>query len=171
MRAGEYFLTVSPVVGAERETMQPLRVTLEFTDFPKEHTCRGGDISPLIRVEGVLPNIKSLAVVATSSTEEGSSKVAWVIWNIEPAGTVPAGIPKSAEVSSPIRALQGKNGFGTVGYRGPCPRPGETETYLFRVYALDLDMPLPPGSGWEDLIREMEGSVNQTGEAIAFGTG
>jgi Raf kinase inhibitor-like YbhB/YbcL family protein len=151
--------------------MHPLWVALEFTDFPDEHTCVGENTSPLIRVEGVLPNIKSLAIVATSSCEEGSSKVAWVIWNIEPAGTVPAGIPKSAEVSSPVRALQGRNDFGTIGYRGPCPKPGETETYLFRVYALDLDMHLPPGSGWEGLVRAMEGSVNQTGEVVAFGTG
>ncbi|MDN7024635.1 YbhB/YbcL family Raf kinase inhibitor-like protein [Methanoculleus sp. FWC-SCC1] len=151
--------------------MQPLEVTLNFAEFPPEHTCRGGDASPRVRVAGVLPNIKSLAIVATSSPEEGESKAAWVIWNVEPAETVPAGIPKTAEVTAPVRAVQGRNDFGTVGYRGPCPKSGETEAYLFRVYALDIDLHLLPGAGWEDLVRALEGSVNQTGEVVALSTG
>lgn len=151
--------------------MQPLEVTLDFAEFPEEHMCRGDDLSPWIGVEGVLPNIKSLAIVATSSSEEGVSKAAWVIWNIEPAASVPAGIPKSAVVEQPVRAVQGRNGFGTLGYRGPCPKSGETEAYLFRVYALDVDLHIPPGAGWDDLVREMEGSVNQTGEVVAISTG
>ncbi len=151
--------------------MHPLTVTLEFEDFPDTHTCSGEDSSPRIIVEGVLSNIKSLAVVATSSPEEGPSKTSWVMWNIEPAGTIPAGIPNDEVVSSPVRCVQGRNDFGTIGYRGPCPGHGETEAYLFRVYALDLALHLPPGATWEELVRAMEGSVNQTGEAVVLRTG
>jgi Raf kinase inhibitor-like YbhB/YbcL family protein len=31
--------------------------------------------------------------------------------------------------------LQGKNGFGSTGYRGPCPPAGTTHHYSFALYA------------------------------------
>lgn len=152
--------------------MKPnLVVTLDFEEFPLECTCRGANRSPPIRVEGILPNIKSLAVLATASPEGGPSRVAWVLWNLPAVGQIPAGFPDGGTVESPLHAVQGRNDFGTLGYRGPCPEAGETEAYLFRVYALDLDLPLDPGATWEEMVRAMEGSMNQTGEAIAFATG
>jgi Raf kinase inhibitor-like YbhB/YbcL family protein len=151
--------------------MHPLTVKLDFEEFPAVYTCKGADRSPPIRVGGILPNIRSLAVLATTSPEEGPSKVSWLIWNLDPVPLIPEGIPAGGELQSPIRARQGTNDFGTVAYRGPCPKKGELETYLFRVYALDVDLHLPAGATWEDLVRAMEGSVNQTGEVIALSTG
>jgi Raf kinase inhibitor-like YbhB/YbcL family protein len=151
--------------------MPNLVVSLDFEEFPPEYTCKGANRSPPIRVEGILPNIKSLAVLATASPEDGPSRVAWVLWNLPAVGEIPAGFPAEGEVESPLHALQGRNDFNTVGYRGPCPKAGESEAYLFRVYALDLDLPLDPGATWEEMVRAMEGSMNQTGEVIVFATG
>jgi Raf kinase inhibitor-like YbhB/YbcL family protein len=150
--------------------MHPLTVTLGFDEFPEEFTCKGADRSPPIRVDGLLSNIKSLAVLATATPEEGPSKVAWLIWNIDAAEVIPGGI-SDGEGGSPLRNVTGKNDFGGRNYRGPCPKKGETETYLFRVYALDIDLHLSPESTWEDLVRATEGPMNQVGEAIAFSTG
>ncbi|WP_292518912.1 YbhB/YbcL family Raf kinase inhibitor-like protein [Methanoculleus sp.] len=146
-------------------------VKLDFDEFPAAHTCKGANRSPAIRVEGILPNIKSLAILATTSPEEGSSRVAWVLWNLPAVPLIPEGFPGEGVVESPLHAVQGTNDFDTIGYRGPCPGPGETEAYLFRVYALDLDLALDPGATWEEMIRAMEGSMNQTGEVIVFATG
>ena len=151
--------------------MPGLIVKLDFEDFPVAYTCKGANRSPPIRVEGILPNIKSLAILATTSPEEGPSKVAWVLWNLPPVPLIPAGFPGEGVVESPLHAVQGTNDFGSIGYRAPCPKPGEGEAYLFRVYALDLDLGLAPGATWEELIRAMEGSLNQSGEVIAFATG
>ncbi len=148
--------------------MPKLTVKLDFEDFPDLYTCRGANRSPPIRVEGILPNIKSLAVLATTSPEEGPSKVAWLLWNLPPVPLIPEGFPAGGVVESPLHAVQGTNDFGTIGYRGPCPETGKGEAYLFRVYALDLDLALAPGATWEDMVRKMQGSLNQSGEAIAF---
>ncbi|HQD25287.1 MULTISPECIES: YbhB/YbcL family Raf kinase inhibitor-like protein [Methanoculleus] len=150
---------------------QKLVVKLDFEEFPAVHTCKGGNRSPAIRVEGILPNIKSLALLATTSPQDGPSKVAWLLWNLPPVPRIPEGFPKGEVVESPLPAVQGTNDFGTIGYRGPCPGAGEAEAYLFRVYALDLDLALSPGATWEDMIRAMEGSINQSGETIVFSFG
>ncbi|MCK8518247.1 YbhB/YbcL family Raf kinase inhibitor-like protein [Methanoculleus sp. 7T] len=151
--------------------MPRLTLKLDFEEFPAVYTCKGANRSPPIRVEGILPNIKSLAVLATTSPEDGPSKVAWVLWNLPAVPLIPEGFPGEGVVESPLHAVQGTNDFGTIGYRGPCPEAGEAEAYLFRVYALDLDLALAPGATWEEMIRAMEGSMNQSGEVIAFATG
>ncbi|WP_342770604.1 MULTISPECIES: YbhB/YbcL family Raf kinase inhibitor-like protein [unclassified Methanoculleus] len=150
---------------------QKLVVSLDFEEFPPEYTCKGANRSPAIRVDGVLPNIKSLAVLAKTSPEEGPSRVVWVAWNIPAVPLIPEGFPVGGVVEAPLHAVQGTNDFGSIGYRGPCPEAGKIEAYLFRVYALDLDLALAPGATWEDLVRTMEGSMNQAGEVIAFATG
>lgn len=151
--------------------MQNLVVKLDFEEFPQDYTCRGANRSPPIRVEGILANIKSLAVLATASPEEGSSRAAWVIWNLPAVPLIPEGLAAGEVVESPFHAVQGTNDFGSTGYRGPCPEAGKTEAYLFRVYALDLDLALAPGATWEEMVRAMEGSMNQSGEAVVFATG
>ena len=31
--------------------------------------------------------------------------------------------------------------FGRLGYSGPCPQPGKTRHYIFKLYALDIKLP------------------------------
>jgi len=147
---------------------QKLVVSLDFEEFPPEYTCRGANRSPAIRVEGLLPNIKSLAILATTSPEEGPSKVAWLLWNLPAVSLIPEGFPEGETVESPLHAVQGTNDFDILGYRGPCPEAGAGEAYLFRVYALDLDLALAPGVTWEEMVRAMNGRINQVGEAVVF---
>ncbi len=148
--------------------MPKLTVKLDFEDFPEDYTCKGANRSPPIRVEGLLPGIKSLAVLATTSPREGASRVAWILWNLPAVPLIPDGFPAEEVTESPLPAVQGTNDFGGIGYRGPCPRPGEGEAYLFRVYALDTSIQLTPGATWEEMIRAVERSLSQSGEAIAF---
>ncbi|SCL75418.1 putative kinase inhibitor [Methanoculleus chikugoensis] len=150
---------------------QKLVVSLDFEEFPPEYTCRGANRSPSIRIEGILPNIKSLAILATTSPEEGPSKVAWVLWNLPAVPLIPEGFPEGGAVESPLHAVQGTNDFDTLGYRGPCPEGGAAEAYLFRVYALDIDLALAPGATWEEMVRAINGSINQSGEAVVFAMG
>lgn len=36
------------------------------------------------------------------------------------------------------KIIQGKNSWGILGYRGPCPPPGSAHNYTLTVYALDI---------------------------------
>ncbi|MDI3502618.1 MAG: hypothetical protein PWR13_826 [Archaeoglobi archaeon] len=68
----------------------------------------------------------------------------------------------------PIKAIQGRNDFGRIGYDGPYPPEGETHRYFFRVYALDSMLDLPPGAGRGELEDAMKAHVIQYGEAVAM---
>jgi hypothetical protein len=92
----------------------------------------------------------------------------WLIWNLPPSGEIPAGIPKTAEVSRPVSARQGRNDFGSIGYSGPCPPAGATHRYSFKVYGLDRALELPSGAMKGELIGAMQGHVLQFGETMAL---
>jgi Raf kinase inhibitor-like YbhB/YbcL family protein len=62
---------------------------------------------------------------------------------------------------------EGRNDFGTVGYRGPCPPPGAgAHRYLFRLYALDGDLELDSGVGKAELEHAIEGHVLTTTDLV-----
>ncbi|WP_281361650.1 YbhB/YbcL family Raf kinase inhibitor-like protein [Methanofollis tationis] len=77
-------------------------------------------------------------------------------------------LPPESETDAPVRMVQGTNGYGSIGYRGPCPPPGETHRYYFRIYALDSFLALPPGSGQHDLVAAMQGHATAYGETFAM---
>jgi len=148
--------------------MEKLIVKLDFEDFPEEYTSRGANRSPPIRVEGLIPEIKSLAIMVMACPDEGASRVAWVIWNLPAVPQIPEGFPLGGEVESPLHAVQGENDFGTLGYRGPGPEAGKPEAYLFRVYALDREVEIEAGSTWDKMVMAIRGAIKQVGETIAF---
>jgi Raf kinase inhibitor-like YbhB/YbcL family protein len=65
--------------------------------------------------------------------------------------------------------VEGRNDFGTSGYREPCPPPGHgRHRYSFRLYALDSDPSLGPGAGKRELGRALEGHTLATAELIGI---
>jgi hypothetical protein len=70
-------------------------------------------------------------------------------------------LPTTKEVAG--GGAQGTNDFRNIGYRGPCP-PSGTHRYVFKLYALDGEVSLPPGATKEDLLRAMEGHVLAEGK-------
>ncbi|MDI6718343.1 MAG: YbhB/YbcL family Raf kinase inhibitor-like protein [Methanomicrobiales archaeon] len=148
--------------------MEAITVRLGFSIFPAEHTCEGGNLSPQIRLKGL--NAPSIAIVAVNPYERGCSFCPWAIWNIPATFLIPAGIPHEPIVESPIRAIQGVNDYGNVGYTGPCPPPGETHRYYFKVYGLDTMLDVAPGSNKHDLLHAMRGHVLQFGSTFAMCT-
>lgn len=93
--------------------------------------------------------------------------VHWVLWNIPPnTHALSENVNKSGTL--PTGALQGRNDFGKVGYNGPCPPPGKTHRYYFRLYALDAMLALEPGATRQQLDAAMKGHV--LGKAEHMGT-
>jgi hypothetical protein len=147
--------------------MDPLIVRLDFLEFPPTHTCDGTDTSPRIRISGL--RAASVAVMAVNPFQPSCcSFCPWLIWNLPPGEEIPAGIPAEDIVTAPVQAVQGRNDFGRIGYSGPCPSPGSTHRYTFKVYGLDAMLNLLPGVTKADLIGAMRGHVLQYGETNAL---
>jgi Raf kinase inhibitor-like YbhB/YbcL family protein len=146
--------------------MEKLRVSLDFMEFPPAHTCKGGNVSPKISIEGL--NSGSLAVMVFNPSMRGFlSYCAWLIWDLPAKKTIPAGIPHGGIVTDPVSAVQGTNDAGMTGYTGPSPQPGEMHRYLFRVYGLDDYLKIPGGSTKSALLNAMRGHILQYGDTQA----
>ena len=159
-------LALSPACTSKQSPPAGLEVALDFASFPAKYTCDGEDISPEVRV-GEVEGARSLAVIVEDPDAPLGTFTHWLIWNVEPTRVIPEGVPRAGVVQEPIRAVQGKNDFGRIGYNGPCPPPGRPHRYVFKVYALDTELSLPPGSGRGELEKAMRGHIIRYGEAIA----
>jgi Raf kinase inhibitor-like YbhB/YbcL family protein len=95
----------------------------------------------------------------------GGTWVHWVVYGISPDDDgLPEGVPHLDTLDGGAR--QGKNDFGRIGYDGPCPPGGGPHRYYFKVYALDADLVLGPGTTKAELVREMNGSILAQGELM-----
>ena len=147
--------------------MEHLIVSLDFLEFPPTHTCDGENRSPRIKLKGL--KSRSVAIMVFNPFEKSCcSFTPWIIWNIPPVGEIPAGIPREGVVTSPIGGVQGITDYGSVGYTGPCPPPGEMIRYQFKVYGLDAMLDLPAGATKHELVNAMKGHVLQFAETVAI---
>ena len=146
--------------------MEELTVKISGKILPRDYSCDGLDISPEIDVGGVNTKIsKSLTIIVNDPDAPGGGGfIHWIAWNIEMVRMIPEKIPKTPVVTFPLKALQGKNSFGKIGYNGPCPHRGQKHRYFFKVYGLDTELPLAAGAWKDQLVRAMEGHVVQYGE-------
>ena len=111
----------------------------------------GEGLSPALSWSGIPVEATNLAVVVTDLSADGF--VHWVVAGIDP------GVTGLGEGEAPAGGIQGTNGFGEVGWGGPCPPPGTGEhEYLVQLHALDQDLGLAPGFDGEAVIPEIEAS-------------
>lgn len=128
--------------------------------IPKKHTCEGEDISPMLTFHNVPKGTQSLALIVDDPDAPRGTFDHWIGWNLNPDH-----LTLSEGESLPV---QGKNGFGEIGYRGPCPPPGSPHRYFFKLYALDTKISLPSGSSKRQLEEAIKGHVIEKAEL--FGT-
>jgi Raf kinase inhibitor-like YbhB/YbcL family protein len=129
--------------------------------IPVEYTCDGEDLSPDLEWSDVPPRTTSLALTCEDPDAPRGTFTHWLVWNLDPsmgglrAGEVPAG------------ARQGRNDFGTIGYRGPCPPPGHgTHHYHFALYAVSRPIALGDGATIGELRRALAGATLDWAELI-----
>ncbi|TAJ44164.1 YbhB/YbcL family Raf kinase inhibitor-like protein [Methanofollis fontis] len=141
-------------------------VEIDFTVFPKRHTCVGEDVSPEIRISRL--ESPYCALILSDPGAPGGEFAHWLIWNIKKPDRIPENIPKTPEVSSPFAALQGTNDFGKIGYNGPCPPKGSAHEYYFNLYGLDAPLQCAPGATLAELKQAMKGHEKEySGTAVA----
>ena len=129
--------------------------------IPARYTCDGADVSPPLSWTGVPGGAHSLALTVIDPDGPGKPFVHWVIFNLPPASS-----DLSEGAAPPGDSVQGRNDFGSNGYRGPCPPPGSRHHYHFHVYALDIMTSLPEGSSNSSFQDAIKGHVLATGEIV-----
>lgn len=145
-----------------------IAVTSSFGDnqtMPVKFTGKGADVSPALSWSGTPAGTKSFAVVVEDPDAPYSTFTHWVIYNIPGNST---GLHEGVQAAQTLDdgTMQGKNGFGTIGYKGPNPPAGKPHRYVFNVYALDTTLPLQPGVSKEDVFTAMNGHVLGYGKII-----
>ncbi|MFQ5815484.1 MAG: YbhB/YbcL family Raf kinase inhibitor-like protein [Candidatus Hydrothermarchaeaceae archaeon] len=148
----------------EKESMEVIQMEVSSSAFehnqpiPGKYTCEGEDVSPPLAISGVPGEAKSLALVVDDPDAPMGVFDHWIAWNLE---------PDTRELSEGVHVeTQGKNDFGELRYRGPCPPPGPMHHYRFKVYALDAMLDLPRGATKGQLEEAMEGHILAKGELV-----
>ncbi len=140
--------------------------------IPKKHSEDGENLSPPLSWTGAPPSTGSYAlIVEDPDAPTADPWIHWVMFNIPGDTTsLPAGLPRNGELTSPIPARQGRNSFknSNVGYRGPAPPHGDgAHHYYFRIFALDRPLDLAPEVSAEQLRAAMKTvQVLSTGELV-----
>jgi Raf kinase inhibitor-like YbhB/YbcL family protein len=134
--------------------------------IPQKLTCDGADLSPGLQWQPPPANTKSYAIVMIDP-DAPVEFTHWLAYDI-PADT--HALPEGA--STPSERLghgtEGINGFGKIGYGGPCPPAGKPHHYVFRVYALDTKLDLPDGQGKDQVLAAIKGHVLAEGEIVGL---
>ena len=147
-------------------SMAPSTLTLTSSAFaegasiPPRFTCDGDrSVSPALSIAGVPEGTKSLALIMDDPDVPKALHADgvfdhWVLFNI-PADT--REIPEGTSVG-----VAGANGAGKNAYTGPCPPPQyepSEHRYVFKLYALDSELPLQAGAAKADVEKAMEGHI------------
>lgn len=108
--------------------------------LPATYTCEGGNTSPPLSWQGVPAGTRELALFAMNVQPVGGRLFFdWAVGGLDP------GLQSIESGSLPKGAVVGQNSFGKRGY-SLCPA-GESETYMFALYALPER--LSPSSGFD----------------------
>ena len=119
-------------------------------EIPRECGYKNGNKIPPLTVSGVPEGTKSLVLIMDDPDAMGAVGkvwVHWVAWNIDPITTELENL-----------TTEGMTDFGEVGYGGPAP-PDKRHTYVFKLYALDIELDLPSESTKADVEKAMEGHI------------
>ena len=135
--------------------------------IPAKFTCDGADVSPPLGVLDPPSNALSLVLICEDPGAIGGTFVHWVLYNLPPdTRSLPEGVPAFEILRELGGARQGTNHYRRLGYGGPCPPPGAPHHYEFKLYALDVRLPLKGGPTGVDVGRAMEGHVLATSRLV-----
>ena len=126
--------------------------------IPKRFACSGENVNPALIIEATPTDTKSLALIFDDPDAPMGTWVHWVVFNIPV-------ISRIEEDSVPGK--QGINDFGRLNYGGPCP-PFGTHRYIFKAYALDIELNLEEGLTKADLEKAMAGHILAKAELIGL---
>jgi hypothetical protein len=110
--------------------------------LPDVYTCKGASESPEVTWDGVPAGTKSLALILDDPDAPGGRFTHWLVFNIPPDSHGLSRAQPNAKVLA-NGAQQGETSGGSRGYYPPCPPIGTSHRYVFRLYAVDMDITQP----------------------------
>ena len=113
--------------------------------IPRLYTCNGRNTSLPLSWTGVPAGTKELVLVMRDPDAPSGNFVHWALAGIRPM----PGMFSAGGVSGLV--VPGRNSFGSLGYRGPCPPPGRAHHYVLTLTALPARSGLRPGFDPEQL--------------------
>ncbi len=121
--------------------------------IPSKYTCDGADVSPALEWSGAPQGATAFALLVEDP--DASNFVHWVAFDLTASAS--GGLAEGLS-ESPDAPPQGRNGFGRIGYGGPCP-PSGTHRYVFTLYALSAELALTGTPSAADVLRAAEGKI------------
>jgi Raf kinase inhibitor-like YbhB/YbcL family protein len=110
--------------------------------LPDIYTCKGSGTSPAVSWDGIPPGTKSLVLILDDPDAPNGSFTHWIVFNIPPeTGELAPAQPNAKVLTN--GAQQGDTSTGSRGYYPPCPTIGVTHRYVFRLFAVDMDITQP----------------------------
>ena len=129
--------------------------------IPDRHTALGLDLSPPLAVDGVPPGTRELALLVLDPDVPHEPWVHWLLYGLPPdTRRLPEGVTRALNLPGGVR--QGRNGYGKIGWGGPCPPVGPAHRYVFTLLALDAGVGLRGGATRAELERAMAGHIRGT---------
>src|SRR5262245_27454937 len=94
--------------------------------IPRRHTGDGEDLSPPLAWSALPPHTRELALIVDDPDAPTSEPwVHWLLYGVPATGDgLTEGMAPEPSPSAIPPARQGKNSWGTIGYRGPAPPRG-----------------------------------------------
>jgi Raf kinase inhibitor-like YbhB/YbcL family protein len=129
--------------------------------IPKRFSCDGDNIPPDLEFMDIPNRTQTLVLIIEDPDAPSGIWSHWVVWNIDPR------VDHISDGIIPPGAREGANSSGSLGYQGPCP-PNGLHRYIFRLFALDGVLTLPPDSGREDLLEAISGHIIEAAKLVGL---
>lgn len=123
--------------------------------IPRKFGYKNGNSNPPLIIREVPNGTKSLVLIMDDPDAMGAVGkiwVHWILWNINPD------TQEIPENSIPENSIEGKTDFNEIGYGGPAP-PDKEHLYVFKLYALDIELNLDKNSTKPDVEKSMKNHV------------
>ena len=131
--------------------------------IPTLYTAKGEDISPALSWSDVPGGTRSFVLIMDDPDAPVKSWVHWIVYNIPPdMRGFEENVPKKKVLDNGIK--QGTNSWRMVSYGGPCPPPGKTHRYIFKLYAVNIQVDLPAGASRKEVSSAIEGHILEKAE-------
>lgn len=133
-------------------------------EIPSKYTqSEANPVSPKLEWTNVPANTVTFVLIMhdpdVALQKTINDQLHWMMFNIP--GTLrelPEAVPQDQKL--PDGAVQGKNGGGVLGYRGPgAPAVGPHHHYTIELFALDTKLDVPDDASRADVLKAMDGHI------------
>lgn len=143
-----------------------MRITSVFKNYeciPKEYTCDGEGIAPIINIFNVPKNTEELILIVDDP--DAPIKESWVHWVLY---NLPSNINKIDKNNLPINTKEGINDFGNIGWGGPCPPKGQAHRYFFKLYAINKKLDIQDKQTRAMIDYQMKDNIIECAELVGL---